>query len=380
MPRCSRHQIELNASGDCLFCRWHIRELIGGPIFQRLLAQLVPAQTRNAMRETALKKLVESCRREPPDPAEDLDPSVDKARQKWRRASGQTTSSTAEMDPFIAFPTLFTIAITARRLAKRYVYATFRHAPRNEPLMLTLVKHQPLGMLHRLSLYEAGLMAGYEMFLQLSMWEFPLDEILAATVRAMKEHLNLSPVILTGLGMESPSHEDRKRATIEVAGWAATQISLRYPRLQKALSNEGQTPFKRLLERLPTATYLGWHGHGREPRPSLRDRIIHELEQSKSASQLGDHLSPESLRKAHHEIRQWDRVSSALEDWQSCEEARRDLDRLSQRAGLSPREAEVLNLKRQGLTQEQIGGRLGITRGAVKKLEERAVQKMQDIA
>jgi len=71
-----------------------------------------------------------------------------------------------------------------------------------------------------------------------------------------------------------------------------------------------------------------------------------------------------------------------LEDWSTTQEVSPCLDELALRAGLSPREAEVFALLRQGHTQEQIGVRLTPpqSRDTVKTWAERAMKKVRKIA
>jgi DNA-binding NarL/FixJ family response regulator len=111
----------------------------------------------------------------------------------------------------------------------------------------------------------------------------------------------------------------------------------------------------------------------------LRNLIVKLVIEDGVFDTPSDHLSPESLREAHQEIAQWGSAASPLEEWAAIQEVSQHLDKLAACAGLSPREAEVLALLRQGLTQEQIG--LCLTppqsRDTVKTWVERAREKMR---
>jgi DNA-binding NarL/FixJ family response regulator len=138
-----------------------------------------------------------------------------------------------------------------------------------------------------------------------------------------------------------------------------------------------------LLERIAAATYQAWS----ERRPGeslaqLQPRIASLLEDGDASAEPQERLSPESLGKMQQEIAQWSNIASSLEEWTAIQEASQRLDELAARAGLSLREAEVLALMRQGLTQEQIGARLTppLPRDTVKTYAERIATKMYDAA
>jgi predicted XRE-type DNA-binding protein len=208
-------------------------------------------------------------------------------------------------------------------------------------------------------------------------------ECMQAAVEAMLAVLQSLPVFVGSL-MESPLEHQQEQGTLSVAGWAATQMSLaRNRRLRQALAHDDiavdaprMSEFATLLGQLPAHTYEAWYQEGWATVEELRTRIASLMEGYGIDPGLPAHLSPDSLQQFQQEIAQWGSSQGALEEWAAIQEASRRLDEIAARAGLSPREAEVLALQRQGLTQEQIGTLLHLPRNTVKTFVERGAEKM----
>jgi DNA-binding CsgD family transcriptional regulator len=215
-----------------------------------------------------------------------------------------------------------------------------------------------------------------------------LPSILEEAVAAMRNVLCQSVLMFMRRMMFLPDPEIQTAVLVQLSAWAATQITLKnHPgggnRLTEALLAEirtrgeaGQSPFSLLLKVLPTNVYQAF------AKPwgtlqELRNTIVALIQKDITGHTLQEHVSPESLHKAQQEIADWDTLTSSLAAWRAMEEVRQELDRVSQQAGLSPREAEVITLRRQGLTQKQIGIHLTVPRDQVKIHEKRATQKMR---
>jgi len=200
----------------------------------------------------------------------------------------------------------------------------------------------------------------------------------------MRRGIQLTPPDFLATLMDSSHDVLHEMATLGIGGWEVTQLSLtKNRRLKAALGKDGKSPFTALLERIAAATYQAWS----ERRPGeslaqLQPRIASLLEDGDASAEPQERLSPESLGKMQQEIAQWSNIASSLEEWTAIQEASQRLDELAARAGLSLREAEVLALMRQGLTQEQIGARLTppLPRDTVKTYAERIATKMYDAA
>jgi RNA polymerase sigma factor (sigma-70 family) len=191
--------------------------------------------------------------------------------------------------------------------------------------------------------------------------------------------------------MDAPSQDAQVAGTIAFAGWAEANLSLaplqpqKGNRLRAALEEEsktrGGTPQQILQERLPANVYRGWSERAPlAPLTKLRNTIADLVTADCARDTLSHHLGSDAQRRARQAIAQWDGLHSSLEAWKSREEVSRSLERLSQHSKLSTHEAEVLNLRRQGLTQEQISTRLGVSRYDVKTYEKRIRAKLRKIA
>ncbi len=173
----------------------------------------------------------------------------------------------------------------------------------------------------------------------------------------------------------------RTEANFALSGFVATKISLkRNRRLGVALDAEGKkSPAQALLERLPGTVRLAWAdrtpGEPLAPRShsrtaSLISRVAHLLEADRPTSPgPTDSADEKSALEGHGE-----------EHWAVREEARATLSTLANRAGLSPRETEVLALLLQEEPQVKIAERLGLKEGTVNVLAARLREKLRRAA
>ena len=212
------------------------------------------------------------------------------------------------------------------------------------------------------------------------------SECMQAAVDAMLALLQSAP-LCHGTLMESPFEYQQEQGMLSVAGWAATQISLEHNRrLRHALAHDDiavnaprMSEFPTLCEQLPAHTYEAWYQEGWSTLAELRTRIASSMEQDGVALGLTAHLTPDSLRQAQQELSSWG-SNTSLEEFAARQEVSQRLDEAATRAGLSPREAEVLALQRHGLTQAQIGEQLHLPRTTVKTYRERVAEKMYKAA
>ena len=212
------------------------------------------------------------------------------------------------------------------------------------------------------------------------------SECMQAAVDAMLALLQSAP-LCHGTLMESPFEYQQEQGMLSVAGWAATQISLEHNRrLRHALAHDDiavnaprMSEFPTLCEQLPAHTYEAWYQEGWSTLAELRTRIASSMEQDGVALGLTAHLTPDSLRQAQQELSSWG-SNTSLEEFAARQEVSQRLDEVATRAGLSPREADVLALQRHGLTQAQIGEQLHLPRTTVKTYRERVAEKMYKAA
>ena len=205
--------------------------------------------------------------------------------------------------------------------------------------------------------------------------------------------------LFEGVALEQfASDATRGRALMSIAGWARTQFTLKsgvktrrgtvpnrlqYALLKQLASLDNPMSVNTfLLELLPAAVLGAWHNHP-QTVAQLKADISYRLRLEDFVRNPKEHRPMERstlLRNTDHEIATWDRLTSRLRDWEAQEMVRHDFEALLRRALLSPREAEVMNLRRQRLTQQQISAHLAIPRDQVKTHENRALGKMRRIA
>jgi ATP/maltotriose-dependent transcriptional regulator MalT len=211
------------------------------------------------------------------------------------------------------------------------------------------------------------------------------QERLRQAVKAMRQEVFDGLAWQVGAMQEHPLAKVREWGSILFSGAMRAQIRPRTPRLWNALIRHGE-PYQVLLERLPATGYSAWHDTVCNSVEAIRNLIVKRIIEDVASDTLSDHLSPESLRQADQELAQWGSITlspeDSLDDWSATQEASQRLNEIAARAGLAPREAEVLALLRQGLTQEQIGARLTPpqSRDTVKTWVERARAKMSQAA
>src|SRR5262249_15653010 len=99
--------------------------------------------------------------------------------------------------------------------------------------------------------HSSVIWAGLRAFVQGQAAGLDATIILANAVLSMHRAIRDIPPQLVGALTESAHNTVREAATMQLAGWARTQLSNKNPRLQAALRTEGQDDFTTLLEWLP---------------------------------------------------------------------------------------------------------------------------------
>ena len=195
--------------------------------------------------------------------------------------------------------------------------------------------------------------------------------ILANAVLWMHRAIREIPPQLVGALTESAHNAVQVAATMQLAGWAATQLSLRNPRLQAMLEAKDKHAITTLLTLLPARVLLAWkERHPLEPLLMLEKRIrryvLEDTVQapSRNTRRLGFDDEP------------------SLETMWVREEMRRaiNLDALTAHAELAPREAAIWDMVRQGLPCTEIAARLKIAEGTVKAAMFRIREKLRKAA
>jgi hypothetical protein len=194
------------------------------------------------------------------------------------------------------------------------------------------------------------------------------DEVLSLipdAVRDMRAAWKSFPLFVA-IGTTSPYSFQQECASVGLAGWAATQLSLSgNSRLRQALSDSAASPFATLLERLPTHAYLAGRTHtlGQSPK-ELLNHITSSLESDGPSKEIRGTrrvAPPEQL---------------SVEAMWFLEEAQRvlDLNNPSVRAKLTQRQLELCDVMADLLRQDEeityakIGARMGIAENTVKAM------------
>lgn len=170
---------------------------------------------------------------------------------------------------------------------------------------------------------------------------------------------------------ESAHSAVQEAATLQLAGWAATQLSLSNARLQAILVTEDKSAFTTLMEWLPARVLLAWKDrHPLETLEVFNKRIRRYV--------LED--APQGPSRNTRHILLHDEPS--VEEMWVHEEIRREmnLDNLTARATLAPRETEIWAMVRQNIPYAEIATRLQIEEGTVKATMFRVREKLRKAA
>ena len=195
--------------------------------------------------------------------------------------------------------------------------------------------------------------------------------ILARAIELMSRAMREIPPQLVGALTESSHDTVREAATMQLAGWAATQVSLKNPRLQATLATEDQRALITLFEWLPSRVLFAW-----------KDR--HPLETLTTLTKcIQQYVLEDRLHAPSRNTRRidFDDVPS-LEDMWVREEIRRasNLDALTARANLAPQEAAIWGMVRHNLPYTEVAARLKIAEGTVKAAMSRVREKLRKAA
>ena len=410
---CQRCAVPLQPSetGLCESCATPLLQFLWRevwPSMEECMHRYLPAALEAMLRELVAQRFTEAWNNAPTvglTPHIPLHVHVQAGAARWRTVFAgleAVRSSAGGLPPPVQLAGLTCLGVAIRDLARQYVsqYYNFdidqkRFVPGDDGPQLTLdgdillsADTSPLVAACRdAALCRTMLLAGLQALRGSQHLEGKAgSECMQAAVDAMLGVLEALP-LFTGTLMESPFEYQQEQGMLSVAGWAATQISLEHNRrLRHALAHDDiavnaprMSEFPTLCEQLPAHTYEAWYQEGWSTLAELRTRIASSMEQDGIDLGLTAHLTPDSLRQAQQELSSWGSKTS-LEEFAARQEVSQRLDEVATRAGLSPREADVLALQRHGLTQAQIGEQLHLPRTTVKTYRERVAEKMYKAA
>ena len=332
-------------------------------------------------------------------------PSVDAqvlgASSAWRAVrtvTGSYEAVAAKTQQPEEFLHLLLVAVGQRRVLRRYLWRRFgfdavrrryrrRSQPVSDPAPAVLLANATLVWARA----ERVFLEGATALLAAHAEQQTLAAAVARAGAAMRMEWLQSGGLLVAALMRSTHVELREHATFTMAGWAAANLRSRPRgdgrdnlRLYRALVAADDDPARALRERLPGTLPLAWA----ERRPgeplagnrgtdgerlrggdhSLLNRVARWLE----AEGREHHTS--SLRPAVVADRT---AADVVDDFERAESARRQLARLAEAAGLSPRERAVFALMRETDRPVVIAQQLGIAEGTAKALTHRVRVKLK---
>jgi DNA-binding NarL/FixJ family response regulator len=195
---------------------------------------------------------------------------------------------------------------------------------------------------------------------------------------AMRAVLGELPAVVAR-DLHSPYAFQVEIAALSLGGYARPYIKL-FPSVRRALGDTGE-PRTVLLERLPGYISEASRGGARDICELLESvgRFVNQTRRTRAKRSL--HHAPEPVLEAlEGQRRRQQHAPSALEEWYAQQEALQCLDALIPRAGLSPREAEFLSLRRSRLSYSAIASQKGVKVGTVKTTMFRAKKKLRKTA
>jgi len=199
--------------------------------------------------------------------------------------------------------------------------------------------------------------------------ESQISQFRAGVCAVCQAWLDIQIKLMGAAMFEMPLDAQHLAASQLLSGWAASRIRL-FGRLRVALGSSGRSPQAMKLLELPGAVIAAWSKRsGKEPltgRESTLSEVARELQELGNESELAAKIQDEYPQPA--------------EDAAAREEARQELDQLRQRAGLSPREAEVFALMMKEASEKEIAAELDVCQGTVKSFKSRLREKLRKAA
>jgi RNA polymerase sigma factor (sigma-70 family) len=284
-----------------------------------------------------------------------------------------------EVGPAIEFALVVNTAISCRRLWRRYLWRRFRWSPKRPTVISPTRVRFPdevdllVSAVAQHQLYQQLFIDAVVASVDAKAAGHDDHEALVSGVSAIRKALSESPVLLVGMGIHSPVGEHREGATLGLAGWLDTRISLSAnQRLQRWLERENPadqgSARERLRSELPAAAFAAMAEHGfREPTKALLNRAARFVERYLLGASKMDAFTQQL---GEREVRDDD---AAIEQWASREE----LKEMLLGAGLSERERDVLELMLDGQKEREIADQLGIAPGTVAATKNHAKRKLE---
>jgi DNA-binding CsgD family transcriptional regulator len=271
---------------------------------------------------------------------------------------------------------LFHEAVAEQRFWRQYLRRRFRFDVkrfrwlRNPPPSFGIIERNVWTYArNRYLIFHSRLYRGTRAFAATVLQGKSVEDAYTQAILAMEAALYEAFYAIAVAAVAIPWRDQQDTFLPKLSGYVKAQIK-QFPRLKKAFGNDPS------FEQLPGAVFLALQGRPSEEFPpitgsgSLVNAVVKLLETEASRDQEEIESSAQI-----QEI-----VAQEFETFILQEEARLELSNLKNKAGLSGRETQVLELKLQDYTEEGIASRLGITEGAVKSLWSRTRSKFKKAA
>ena len=307
-----------------------------------------------------------------------LDTKIKKAVRFWnhKRKLIAALKKQSFDDTDLRFFHLFYEAVAEQRFWRRYLKRRFRFdvkrlrwLRRLPPDFGVIERNVWTYARNRYLIFHSRLYRGTRAFAVAYLQGKNVEDAYTQAIIAMERALYEAFYAIAVAGVAIPFPEQQNAFLPDLAGYVKAQIK-QYPRLKKALSND------RLLDQLPGAVFLALHGRPSEAFPPITGpgSLVNAVTKLIETEASRDHDEIEGTAEIQETL------AEEFERFVLQEEARLELSTLIAKAGLSVRETQVLELKLQDYTEEDIASRLGITDGTVKTLWSRTRRKFKEAA
>jgi len=422
--RCSRCESSLNLEPNaetskedsanrlafCAPCWWWFLGVMVGPDLHSIIQAAVQTQQinirgiQNQLQKQAKESLdlftvaakrAKGSPRNPPRMAEALRHWENHWHQVREAKKDYESDVPMKYGPFGEFAILVSAAISQQRFWRRYLIKRFRFDPlrrkwlRGAKLEISKMTALELALYdysdRRYYTFEAGFRDGLGMIFNLLKEGKDVQANIAEVAEAMRQTLQNFEVEAADRRIDSRLPPLAEEALTKIGGWMKTQINTdKNKRIRSAYiveaDSKSQTFNEWLLNQLPPAILIA--RSERQPKEpfapgsggmSLFSRAVNEL----SRERLQASSRSDEVEELVSDQQIFDPADPSSTDFARQLETADELAAWYQRAGLTPAEQEIAELKAQGYIYQEIAEETGRAVGTVKALASRALQKLK---
>lgn len=400
-----------NLLAFCDPCWWWFLGIMVGPDLHSIIHAAMQNRKINirGIQDQLQKQAKESldlftvaAKRSEDSPRKSAVPSMPSAVRRWESHWRQVREAKKDYDnavpmkygPSGEFAILVSAAISQQRFWRRYLIKRFRFDPlrrkwlRGAKLEISKMTALELALYdysdRRYYTFEAGFRDGLGMIFNLLKEGKDVQANIAEVAEVIRQTLQNFEVEAADRRIDSRLSPLAEEALTKIGGWMKTHINTdKNKRIRSAYFVEAdsrlQTFNEWLLNQLPPAILIA--RSERQPKEplapgsgstSLFSRAMNEL--SRERLQAGSRSDEVEQLISDQQI---DPADPSSTDFARQLETADELAAWYQRAGLTPAEQEIVDLKAQGHIYQEIADKTGRAVGTVKTLASRALQKLQ---